>query len=185
MQPWKSIRGGKVGRRVYMGAADLNTGLFNTFGPDYLTLFLLTAVFGFLSPCPAPPVPAELPDTGMWHRDVTPGCVTGCPQGPPPHKVTAQGSSITQGPSRQERRWKGSKARGEFGGGCNLVGVHLPGFAVSKLAVKNGPVWGSRSVWQLLTMQPFNSIITFLSLWGAVSGTIPLYFYPRLARFVF
>lgn len=48
-----------------MGAADLNTGLFNTFGPDYLTLFLLTAVFGFLSPCPAPPVPAELPDTGM------------------------------------------------------------------------------------------------------------------------
>lgn len=37
-------------------------------------------------------------------------------------------------------------------------------------------LWVSSCVWQLLTMQPFNSIITSCSLWGTVSTTIQLYF---------
>lgn len=37
------------------------------------------------------------------------------------------------------RDGKAASCEGIFGGSFNLAGVHLLGFAVSKLAVKNGP----------------------------------------------
>lgn len=80
-------------------------------------------------------------------------------------------------------RWKGRKGANckEFFWGrlrlIHLLGVHLlTDFAIGKLAMKNGCFWASYSGWQLLTVQPFNSIITFHSLWGAVSATTQLYF---------
>lgn len=90
----------------------------------------------------------------------------------------------------------GIKERGDGGEGpswedlggkwINFPGVNwVVDFAVGKLAVKNGSFQVSFSVWQLLTMQPFNSIIIFHSHWGTVRATIQLYFTSLAALICF
>lgn len=160
---WKSIRG-KVGQWVYIGTVHLNTYFDTCFSSD------VSVCFNFL------PIPLLVV---LWQHSWRFGCVAGCFQRPlPHHKVTATDSSLHVACPRKMKGEQGSKLGGNFGGRLiHLLGVHLlAGFAVSKLAMKNGSFWASYSVWQLLTMQPFNSIITFHSLWGAVSTTIQLYF---------
>lgn len=109
-----------------------------------------------------------------------------CFQAAAHHKVTVLDGLWFDWGSK-ERRWGwGTELEGSGGGKW----IHFPGVNwneihdVSKLAVKNGSFRVSYSVWQLLTMQPFNSIIIFHSRWGAVRTTVQLYF-PSLAALIY